>query len=163
VDTSAFLLTHPDSQHRLLATSWPALLAVGLRGRAHAAGHFATPPPVDTANSIRVFGGWTFCRFRDSFQVLGIANWRSRRGSKTHKGQKRPDLNRVSLLSQVSSMLRKQRKGNVPGPRQRHSQGWLSGAPLISMMQSSHLGNSLDASIFWLVHRPRHRRIFGQC
>jgi len=39
----------------------------------------------------------------------------------------------------------------------------LSGAPLISMMQSSHLGNSLDAPVFWLVHRPRHRRIFGQC
>jgi hypothetical protein len=40
----------------------------------------------------------------------------------------------------------------------------LSGAPLISMMQkSSHLGNSLDAPVFWLVHRPWHRRIFGQC
>jgi len=39
----------------------------------------------------------------------------------------------------------------------------LSGAPLISMMQSSNLGNSLDASVFWLVHRPRHRRIFSQC
>jgi len=30
----------------------------------------------------------------------------------------------------------------------------LSGAPLISMMQSSHLGDSLDAPVFWLVHRP---------
>ena len=39
----------------------------------------------------------------------------------------------------------------------------LSGAPLISMMQSSNLGNSLDAPVFWLVHRPRHRRIFAQC
>jgi len=50
---------------------------------------------VDTANSILVFGGWTLQiqRFRwGPFQLGGIANWRSRRGSKTHRGQKRRRL-----------------------------------------------------------------------
>jgi hypothetical protein len=63
-----------------------------------------------------------------------------------------PGLNRVRL-PQIPVMLRKQRKGNVPDTAAATFTR-LSGAPLISMMQSSHLGNSLDTPVLWLVHRP---------
>jgi hypothetical protein len=70
--------------------------------------------PVDTANSIRVFGGWTL-----QIQMGPISGMRHRKleitpRSVTHKDEKRPDWNGVSLPSQVPGMLRKQRKGSVP-------------------------------------------------
>ena len=94
--------------------------------RGNADGHLMDVAAGGAANSIRVFGGWTLQIQMGPISVMSYEA--SQLGdhaavAKRTRTRSAPDLNRVSLLSQFLGWLRKQRKRNVPGHRQRHSQG----------------------------------------
>ena len=117
---------------------------------------------MDAANSIRMFGGWIFA---DS-DLAYFGNEVPQIGEHAAVAERTRmrialNLNGVSLLSPLPSGLRKREEAECSRtPAATFTR--LSGAPLISMMQSSNLGSSADTAVLWLLHRSRHGRIFGQ-